>query len=282
MTIQLARQPYNRRPVSDPFASGFFQDEHTLIQQAIPVSTAKKVTAAYTAQVMDDLIEVDASGGAVTVTLPDPTRVAYLVLTIKKVDSSANAVTIGATVDGVASPTLPNQYNAVTVMSDGAAWVELSAITTPVSSGITGTTARLTSDTTTAGGAYVTAGLPVSVNSGDSWSIRWVLWLGTSAAASGGIGLQITQPGASAQRGLAFGVKAGGTFASVVSSASTLALDTSFANADFSGGDAWCVVDASFDTFSSSGSVDLQFKNDGAGETAKIKRTSAVLAYRTH
>ena len=66
-------------------------------------------------------IYVDASGGAVTVTLPTPSTVERREYVIKKIDASANAVTIqvqdGSNIDTGLTYSLPAQNNAVTVQA---------------------------------------------------------------------------------------------------------------------------------------------------------------------
>lgn len=83
---------------------------------------ARTVTSNYTVNVLDDTIYVDASGGAVTVTLISSqwTPNTY---TVVKVDSSANAVTVaaksGETINGVASVNLTTQYQKTKVIPKG-------------------------------------------------------------------------------------------------------------------------------------------------------------------
>jgi len=92
----------------------------TADQQARGYDTVATVTADHTA-VTQSLVLVDASGGPVTVTLPGPTSTA--VVTVKKIDSSANAVTIATpgseTIDGDSDRTLTAQWVAREVASDG-------------------------------------------------------------------------------------------------------------------------------------------------------------------
>lgn len=69
---------------------------------------------------------VDASGGAVTITLPTAAGIADRVYYIKKTDASSNNVTIspsgGQTIDGSSSFALKISYEAVMVVSDGSNW----------------------------------------------------------------------------------------------------------------------------------------------------------------
>ena len=65
---------------------------------------------------------IDASGGAVTATLPDATTNRGQVFVIKAIDISNAAVvdTAGGNIDGAASFTFTAQYVAITVQSNGA------------------------------------------------------------------------------------------------------------------------------------------------------------------
>lgn len=70
----------------------------------------------------DYFIPVNATAATVRITLPAASAVpAGLEITIKKIDGSANVVTIvaGSPMDGVSSRTLNVQYEALTVVSDG-------------------------------------------------------------------------------------------------------------------------------------------------------------------
>jgi hypothetical protein len=83
-------------------------------------------SATYTARVEDDVVLVDASGGARTVNLPTAVGNTGATITVKKTDSSGNAVTVdpngSQTVDGASTHALSSQYAKVTVVSDGANW----------------------------------------------------------------------------------------------------------------------------------------------------------------
>ena len=89
----------------------------------------KSITGNYTAAWSDTVLLVNASGGNITITLPDSGFVASpkdemgKLFYIKKVDSSANTVTIDGysaqTIDGVATYVINSQYDSVTLVSDG-------------------------------------------------------------------------------------------------------------------------------------------------------------------
>lgn len=75
------------------------------------------------------VVDVDASGGARTMTLPTAVGITGEELSVRKSDSSSNAVTVdpnGAeTINGVSTFALAAQYELVTLMSNGANWVIL-------------------------------------------------------------------------------------------------------------------------------------------------------------
>lgn len=88
--------------------------------------TVSALTVADTGRVLlvNQLALVNASGGPVTVLLPKAPSSGESV-TVKKVDASANVVTIsgnGKLIDGAASKTLTAQWASLTVEGDGAAW----------------------------------------------------------------------------------------------------------------------------------------------------------------
>jgi hypothetical protein len=76
-----------------------------------------------------DYILADASGGAITVTVPSPSSNSYI--GIKKTDSSANVVTVqqnaAETIDGQTSITLEGQNEYVELVSDGTNWYIISS-----------------------------------------------------------------------------------------------------------------------------------------------------------
>lgn len=86
-------------------------------------------SAAYTATTAVSVILCNATTAAFTVTLPTAVGFTGLEYTIKKTDSSANAVTVATTssqtIDGSTTYSLPTQYNFVTVVSDGANWMRI-------------------------------------------------------------------------------------------------------------------------------------------------------------
>lgn len=114
-------------------------------------------TAAYTITIGDatKTIAVDASSGAITITLPTAASATNgFEVTVKKTDSSANAVTVdgnGAeTIDGATTLVLSNQNNSATLRCDGSNWILVATAALPLSFLTTLSTASGTSSETTA------------------------------------------------------------------------------------------------------------------------------------
>jgi hypothetical protein len=86
------------------------------------ISTTSTLTPA-----QSGTIDVNAAGGAVTVNLPTAVGYAGMVYSIRKSDSSANAVTIDGstteTIDGSLTKALTSQYSHTKIQSNGANWI---------------------------------------------------------------------------------------------------------------------------------------------------------------
>lgn len=74
----------------------------------------------------DYLLICDATGGAITMTLPPAALVAGRIYAFKRINAGANQVIVDAygaeTIDGNLTHTLTPQWNSVTIMSNGTAW----------------------------------------------------------------------------------------------------------------------------------------------------------------
>lgn len=83
-------------------------------------------TANYTATSTDTYINVDASGGAVVITLPAVSGNTGLEINVKKIDGSVNTVTIDGngseTIDGATTRVIAVQYTAYTLVCTGSGW----------------------------------------------------------------------------------------------------------------------------------------------------------------
>jgi hypothetical protein len=90
---------------------------------AVPVVTK---AANYTLSDTDYVILANAASGAFTLTLPSAVGIAGRSYVLKKIDNSANVITMTAsaseTIDNLASRSLSTQHQFLSVLSDGAAW----------------------------------------------------------------------------------------------------------------------------------------------------------------
>jgi hypothetical protein len=83
-------------------------------------------TANYTAATSDTVILTDAASGNVTITLPTASSASGYRFFIKRIDNSANSVSVqrsgSDTIDGGTSQTINLQYASMTVVSNGSNW----------------------------------------------------------------------------------------------------------------------------------------------------------------
>lgn len=108
---------------------GSDQVDVTVAATGVPLSSVVSKAFAdspYTVPTTVDVVLVDATGGAVVVSLPTAAAGSGHVFTVKKTDLSANAVTVTAngveTIDGSTTQPLSSQWQSVTVVSSGLAW----------------------------------------------------------------------------------------------------------------------------------------------------------------
>lgn len=89
-------------------------------------------TATYTATTSDYTVRCNAAAGVMSVNLPAAASCAGSLMAIKKIDATANAVTIdpaGAeTIDGAATLAMSTQYGCTVIQSNGVSWDVISAI----------------------------------------------------------------------------------------------------------------------------------------------------------
>jgi len=91
-----------------------------------PVYPVTATSISYVVLATDVFIIADASGGNITVTLPNPATVSGQVFTTKKIDNTGFTVTVvsnaGELIDGEASQVISAQYVALSVISNGVLW----------------------------------------------------------------------------------------------------------------------------------------------------------------
>lgn len=99
--------------------------QNNLAYAPVAITSIKSVSTTYTVLPTDWTVLSDATGGAFAVTLPSVSQNTGRMITIKKIDSSANAVTVtpaSGTIDGAGTYALTTQYQFVVVQSDGTNW----------------------------------------------------------------------------------------------------------------------------------------------------------------
>jgi len=113
--------PDARFPATLPALNGSALTSLTGAKVTHQVVTKVAADSPYTVLSTDETILVNATAGAVTITLPTVTS--GRILTVKKIDASANAVTLSGTVDGTVNPTLGTQWQSRILQGDGTNWM---------------------------------------------------------------------------------------------------------------------------------------------------------------
>lgn len=105
------------------------QYQGLLAEKLNPILQGKivqSITAAADVDPRAALVLVDATAAAVTVTLPIAAKSTHREIMVKKIDASANAVTIDGngseTIDGAANTALATQWKAKRLYCNGSAW----------------------------------------------------------------------------------------------------------------------------------------------------------------
>lgn len=107
-----------------------YDDSATALKKVSKANLLKKAvsskTASFTAGVEDDVLICDATSGAIVATLPAASGVSGKIYTFKKIDSSANAITVtragSDTIDGATTYVLSLQYESIDIVCDGTVW----------------------------------------------------------------------------------------------------------------------------------------------------------------
>ena len=90
------------------------------------VQPTTTITASKTIGLLSRNVFVDATSGALTVTLPSASSAVGRYFNVKKIDSTSNAVTVDAdgseTIDGSTTASLASQYDSLSIVSDGTEW----------------------------------------------------------------------------------------------------------------------------------------------------------------
>jgi hypothetical protein len=111
------------RPSSKESLGQFIDIELLKLERAFDIpSDIRTIDASEDVLPSDLFVKVDATAGVVTVALPSPTK--NRTLHVKKIDASANAVTVASAdlIDGAASVNITAQYDSLSFMADGETW----------------------------------------------------------------------------------------------------------------------------------------------------------------
>jgi microcystin-dependent protein len=110
------------------YAGSIVYDDHTDFGGSSQARVFRVVTTAlsYTIQPLDAIILASASGQAITITLPSAAAVPDYLYTVKKIDGSANPVTVnpvgGQTIDGQSSVIFTRPQASLDFLSVGSNW----------------------------------------------------------------------------------------------------------------------------------------------------------------
>lgn len=196
-----------------------------------PSVLARNVTSSTNVNPLDAYIRADATAGAITLTLETAVAADGRIHYIKKIDASANAVTIAGfgsqTIDGAATLVLADRWDTALLVCNGTNW-ELIGATGGVGGGTGGPWARIGADGTKLAGQFISGNASIfsegkfdvtltktaSVVAGE-WQINAVATPTTSAAGATSGGASVfkafsdatyspTDPGASTEPTQAF------------------------------------------------------------------------------
>lgn len=92
------------------------------IARAIWTPVSRAVTGATTVLADDEALLVDCTAAPITVTFPPAEQMQFARITVKKVDNTANAITLSGTVDGTVNPQILTPMVSLTIQSDGTDW----------------------------------------------------------------------------------------------------------------------------------------------------------------
>ena len=116
------RRVFQLVTVPETYSAGWLRMQLSYISRAIWQPTSREVLSATTVQGSDNCLFVDCTAGAISVTFPAAIQMQFARVTVKKVDATANAITLVGTIDGTVNPQILTPEVSLTIQSDGASW----------------------------------------------------------------------------------------------------------------------------------------------------------------
>lgn len=117
-------QKFSEQEATNPF--NVYQWFRKVQQYVTSRTKLVTVTTTYTVVADTYYVRADATSAGFTITLPTAAEIAGRQITIKKIDSSANIVTVDGwsseTIDGAANKTIISPYVSYTFISNGSNW----------------------------------------------------------------------------------------------------------------------------------------------------------------
>lgn len=108
--------------VPEDYRAGWLRSQLAYIARAIWQPISRNVVASTTVQADDNCLFVDCTAGAVSVTFPPALQMQFARVTVKKVDATANAITLIGTIDDTVNPQILTPDVSLTIQSDGTSW----------------------------------------------------------------------------------------------------------------------------------------------------------------
>lgn len=120
-----ARAPYTPPTLGREYNAADIRIGFGNLARSVPPQVTRNVTAATEADVTDDLIVCDTTLSNFAVTLPVPSQVQFLRVTI--INIGTGTLTITGTVSGAVNPTLA-QWKSAICQTDGVRWMKIGGV----------------------------------------------------------------------------------------------------------------------------------------------------------
>ena len=104
---------------SPDWSSAVIQFAEAVSQAFTSTLVINTVSSDYSATINDNIIQVNAIGGPISITLPTPSLVTGKIFYIQKIDASTNTVTVVGTINGQSNFIIHDQWELISIYSDG-------------------------------------------------------------------------------------------------------------------------------------------------------------------